>query len=142
MIDATRSSPSPDIPTTSSASSSSPDILVDRRFYPSIAFPNEIARGTSRAVGVTLVKPGDMETPQILNTLVRMQTEWTEMPQLKITRRQAQRLWSLSNEACETAFATLIRKGFLVQAPDGAYVRHAFVRVSASIAAGSPNPSL
>jgi len=59
-----------------------------------------------------------METPQILETLVRMQTEWMEMPQLKITRPQAQRLWSLSNEVCESAFATLIRKGFLVQAPD------------------------
>ena len=47
-----------------------------------------------------------METPQILETLVRMQTEWIEMPQMKVTRRQAQRLWSLSNEVCETAFAT------------------------------------
>ena len=82
-----------------------------------------------------------MEKPPILDTLIRMQTEWIEMPQLKITRRQAQRLWSLSNEVCETAFATLIRKGFLVQAPDGAYVRHAFVRVSGAIAASSPSPS-
>ena len=83
----------------------------------------------------------DMETPAILETLVRMQTEWIEMPQLKITRRQAQRLWSLSNEVSETAFATLIRKGFLVQAPDGAYVRHAFVRMSGAAAAGPPSPS-
>jgi hypothetical protein len=78
-----------------------------------------------------------METPQILETLVRMQTEWTEMPQLKVTRRQAQRLWNLSNDVCETAFATLIRKGYLVQAPDGAYVRHAFVRLSGAMAARS-----
>ena len=83
----------------------------------------------------------DMETPAILETLVRMQTEWIEMPQLKITRRQAQRLWSLSNEVCETAFATLIRKGFLVQAPDGAYVRHAFVRMSGAAAAGPASPT-
>jgi len=82
-----------------------------------------------------------METPQILETLVRMQTEWIEMPQMKVTRRQAQRLWSLSNEVCETAFATLIRKGFLVQAPDGAYVRHAFVRASGAIAAGPSRPT-
>jgi len=82
-----------------------------------------------------------METPQILETLVRMQTEWIEMPQLKITRRQAQRLWSLSNDVCETAFAALIRKGFLVQAPDGAYVRHAFLRMSGAIAAGQASPA-
>ena len=78
-----------------------------------------------------------METPQILETLVRMQTEWTEMPQLKITSRQAQRLWNLSNDVCETAFAALIRKGFLVQAPDGAYIRHAFVQLSGAMAAGT-----
>jgi hypothetical protein len=82
-----------------------------------------------------------METPAILETLVRMQTEWTEMPQLKITRRQGQRLGSLSSEACETAFATLIRKGFLVQAPDGADVRHACVRMSGAAAAASSRPS-
>jgi hypothetical protein len=81
-----------------------------------------------------------MDAPRILETLVRMQTEWIEMPQLKITRRQAQRLWSLSSEDCETAFATLIRNGFLVQAPDGAYVRHAFVRMSGALAAGAPIP--
>jgi hypothetical protein len=82
-----------------------------------------------------------METPQILETLVRMQTEWIEMPHLKITRRQARRLWNLSEDACETAFETLIKKGFLVQAPDGAYVRQAFVRLSGAAAAGPPSPS-
>jgi len=96
---------------------------------------------TSHSVGVTLVAARAMETPHILETLARMQTEWMEMPQLKITRPQARRLWSLSNEVCDTAFATLIRKGFLVQAPDGAYVRHAFVRMSGAIAAGSPVPN-
>jgi hypothetical protein len=106
-----------------------------------MAFLNEIVLVAARGLGATLVKAQGMETPHILETLVRMQTEWTEMPQLKITRRQAERLWSLSNETCETAFATLIRKGFLVQAPDGAYVRHAFVRVSGAIAARSLNPS-
>jgi hypothetical protein len=82
-----------------------------------------------------------METPRLLETLVRMQTEWIELPQLKITQRQAQRLWNLSNQDCETAFASLIRKGFLIQAPDGAYVRQAFVRMSGAIAAGAPSPS-
>jgi hypothetical protein len=64
-----------------------------------------------------------LEAPAILTTLVKMQTEWIEMPQLKITLRQAQRLWSLPDDVCETAFVTLVRKGFLVQRPDGVYVR-------------------
>ena len=101
----------------------------------------EIGPSRRSGVGATFVATEHMETPHILDALVRMQTEWMEMPQLKITRPQAQRLWSLSNEVCETAFASLIRQGFLVQAPDGAYVRHAFVRMSAAIAAGSPSPS-
>ena len=78
-----------------------------------------------------------MNTPPILETLVRMQTEWIEMPRLKLTRPQAQRLWSLPSDVCETAFETLIKSGFLVQAPDGAYIRHAFLRTSA-IAAATP----
>ena len=77
-----------------------------------------------------------METPAILDALVRMQTEWIEMPRLKLTRPQAQRLWSLPNEICETAFETLVRNGFLTQAPDGAYIRQAFARASAAIAVG------
>jgi hypothetical protein len=81
-----------------------------------------------------------MEAPHILDTLVKMQTEWLEMPRLKITRRQARRLWNLSDETCETAFETLIRKGFLVQAPDGAYMRHAFAQMSARLAAGLSGP--
>jgi len=79
-----------------------------------------------------------MQTPPILDVLVRMQTEWIEMPRLKLTRPQAQRLWSLPNGVCETAFEALIKSGFLVQAPDGAYIRHAFLRTSAAIAAASP----
>jgi hypothetical protein len=78
-----------------------------------------------------------METPDILQALVRLQTEWIEMPQMKLTRPQAQRLWRLSDDVCETAFETLVRKGFLIQAPDGAYIRHALVRASGAMAAGT-----
>ena len=63
-------------------------------------------------------------TPEIRNALVRIQAEYVEMPALKLTARQAQRLWNLSNDVCETALAVLIRKQFLVQTRDGAYVRY------------------
>lgn len=68
-----------------------------------------------------------MEALQIREVLVRMQTERVEMPQFKLTPRQAQRLWSLSNDVCEAALAALMGKGFLAQAADGAYVRPGFV---------------
>ena len=64
------------------------------------------------------------------DALVRMQTEWMHMPQLRLTRRQAQRLWNLSTDVCEAAFAALVTRGFLGQTADGAYARQAFVRAS------------
>jgi hypothetical protein len=68
-------------------------------------------------------------TPQIREALMRIQTEYVEMPQLKLTKRQVQRLWSLPSEVCEAALTVLIREEFLVQSSDGTYVRH---RVSRS----------
>ena len=62
--------------------------------------------------------------------LVRIQTEYVEMPQLKLTARQVQRLWSLSHDASETALAVLIRQGFLTLSADGAYVRARVPRVT------------
>lgn len=62
-------------------------------------------------------------TPQVRDALVRIQTEYIEMPDLKLTGRQAQRLWNLSHDVWETALAVLIGKQFLVQTRDGAYVR-------------------
>jgi hypothetical protein len=67
-----------------------------------------------------------MDTYDINEIMVRMQIEWVEMPQLRLTRRQAERLWTLPGDVCEAAFGTLVRSGFLVQGPDGAYVRRPF----------------
>jgi hypothetical protein len=54
--------------------------------------------------------------------LIRM--EYAEMPELKLTFWQAQRLWNLSEELCERALTALIRSGFLARTADGSYVRH------------------
>ncbi len=62
-------------------------------------------------------------TPHVRDALVRIQIEYVEMPQLKLTARQVQRLWSLSTEVCEAALSGLLRTGFLTQVSDGAYVR-------------------
>jgi hypothetical protein len=51
--------------------------------------------------------------------------EYREMPGLKLTFRQAQRLWNLSQERCDRALVSLIQEGFLVRTRDGAYVRSA-----------------
>jgi len=67
-------------------------------------------------------------TAEVQNALLRIQTEYVEMPDLKLTARQAQRLWSLSREVWETALAVLIGKQFLAQTRDGAYVRVSAMR--------------
>lgn len=54
---------------------------------------------------------------------VRIQIEYVEIPHLKLTARQVQRLWSLSSEVCEAALSTLLHKRFLMQTSDGTYVR-------------------
>lgn len=53
--------------------------------------------------------------------LIRM--EYAEMPELRLTFCQAQRLWNFSEELCERALTALIGSGFLVRTPDGSYVR-------------------
>lgn len=63
-------------------------------------------------------------TAQVREALLRIQTEFVEMPDLKLTARQAQRLWNLSHDVWETALTVLMRNQFLVQTRDGAYVRY------------------
>ena len=67
-------------------------------------------------------------TAQVRDALLRIQTEYVEMPDLKLTARQAQRLWNLSHDVWETALAVLVRKQVLVQTRDGAYVRYGALR--------------
>jgi hypothetical protein len=52
-----------------------------------------------------------------------MEMEYEEMPELKLSFWQAQRLWNLSTELCERALRTLIGTGFLMRSADGLYVR-------------------
>jgi hypothetical protein len=65
---------------------------------------------------------------ELRNALLRIQTEYVEMPDLKLTARQAQRLWCLSHDVWEAALAILIGKQFLVQTRDGSYVRSGVMR--------------
>ena len=60
------------------------------------------------------------ESPE--NTLYRIRAEYQEMPGLKLTPAQAQRLWALDREVCETLFTALVATGFLARTRDGAFV--------------------
>ncbi len=67
-----------------------------------------------------------MDAPHLDETLIRIQTEFVEMPELKLTLRQAQRLWALPQGVCEAALNGLTERRFLVRTRDGAYVRRSW----------------
>jgi len=46
-----------------------------------------------------------------------------EMPGLRLTVTQAQRLWGLDRTACETVLGALVDVEFLIRNRDGAFVR-------------------
>jgi hypothetical protein len=67
-------------------------------------------------------------TGHVREALLRIRTEYVEMPDLKLTDRQVQRLWNLPQDICETALGVLLTEGFLVRAMNGAYVRRGVTR--------------
>lgn len=62
----------------------------------------------------------DVLTAGILH---RIRSEYFEMPGLSVTVSQAERLWGLSREECETHLEVLVGCRFLRQTPRGAFVR-------------------
>jgi len=52
-----------------------------------------------------------------------IQMEYAEMPGLRLTFWQAQRLWNLSEDLCQRALGALTASGFLARRPDGTYIR-------------------
>lgn len=55
--------------------------------------------------------------------LQRVQGEYLEMPGLRLTTAQAQRLWGLDRAVCDTLLGALVDTKFLFQTRDGAFVR-------------------
>jgi hypothetical protein len=54
---------------------------------------------------------------------VRVLTEFNELPGLRLTLWQAQRLYNVSADEAERAMERLVRAGFLCVGRDGAYGR-------------------
>jgi hypothetical protein len=60
---------------------------------------------------------------QVQNAIELIRMEYAELPELRLTFWQAQRLWNLSTDLCERALMSLTGSGFLVRTGEGAYVR-------------------
>jgi hypothetical protein len=75
---------------------------------------------------------------RIDEVLQRIQGEFLEMPGLRLTPAQAQRLWGLERDVCDALLGALVDAKFLAQTRDGAFVRMEGARASLSRA---PRPA-
>ena len=64
-------------------------------------------------------------TPLISTLLRQIQSEYREMPGLKLTEPQARRLWDLDADTCNLVLTTLLEQQFLKCTANGTYVRAA-----------------
>jgi hypothetical protein len=53
----------------------------------------------------------------------RISCEYLEMPGLRLTPEQAQRLWGLDSESCSDILTELVATNFLARTADGRYAR-------------------
>jgi len=60
---------------------------------------------------------------RIDEVLQRIQGEYVEMPGLRLTAAQAQRLWGLDRDVCDALLGALVDAKFLAQTRDGAFIR-------------------
>jgi hypothetical protein len=64
-----------------------------------------------------------MADTRIADVVRRIQGEYLEMPGLRLTPAQAQRLWDLEEPACDAVLGVLVDLKFLTRTGDGAFIR-------------------
>ncbi len=57
------------------------------------------------------------------DALRRIRGEYLEMPGLRLTTAQAQKLWNLDRPTCEKLLGKLVASRFLARTRDGSFVR-------------------
>lgn len=73
-----------------------------------------------------------MKGQRAIDDLVwRVRGEFIEMPGLRLTSAQAQRLWGLDRAQCDALLGALVDARFLRRTRDGAFVRSDMGRVAA-----------
>ena len=67
--------------------------------------------------------PNPSPSPSADGLIERLKAEFLEMPGLKLTEAQAQRLWALDALLCSALLETLVNTNFLFRTRDGAFMR-------------------
>ena len=86
------------------------------------------SNGSLATIMLTKRHERHLTTPTRLKTaiaelIVRVQGEYREMPGLKLTEVQAQRLWGLDDRTCALVLTALVEQQFLRRTPAGTYLR-------------------
>jgi hypothetical protein len=76
---------------------------------------------SSPAREVTMIAPAKTQSRGEL--LDRVRGEFLEMPGLRLTCEQGQRLWGLDHETCQQLLRGLVDTGFLSESRHGMFVR-------------------
>jgi hypothetical protein len=92
---------------------------LDSRTDREITMPSQVAFPIAPTQEV---ETGATQTA-VADQLCLIRAEYLEIPGLSLTRKQAQRLWSLDERTCDTLFETLVDVKFLRRTPTGGYVR-------------------
>jgi hypothetical protein len=64
-----------------------------------------------------------VERQDLRHAVTRIRLEYTQMPELRLTREQVRRLLDLTPDTCEVALATLVQSGFLVKSDAQQFLR-------------------
>ena len=54
---------------------------------------------------------------ELVDWMMRVETEYREMPGLRLTKRQMQRLWGLDRGTCAAVIRMLVTRGVLWETP-------------------------
>jgi hypothetical protein len=79
-------------------------------------------------------RPERRDSASRVQLLNRVRAEFHEMPCLRLTCRQAQRLFGMRADVCERVFAAVIGEGTLTCGPDARYRVRADVALRGSVA--------
>jgi hypothetical protein len=59
----------------------------------------------------------------IQEVATQVRSEFLEMPGLRLTAQQAQRLWRLDESSCHEVLGSLVDERFLARTGDGSFIR-------------------
>jgi hypothetical protein len=84
-----------------------------------------VAHSTASTYSILEIRGAtEMPAQQPLDDVLRrVQGEYIEMPGLRLTTAQAQRLWGLDRAACDALLGALVDAKFLFRTRDGSFMR-------------------